>query len=168
MTVKKIKKIGLVWACGRHSHAQDRSVPLYYWWPLLRLQGYEFWSLQMPPDNGAIRDLGWQAMIHDASHGIKDFADTARLLQGLSAVVTVDTAMAHLAGAFHKKTFLLLPHLNDWRWDRTDPSCWYPSQLFIFHQPQFRQGNQTADQSRHYWHGTMIKLATKLDQQLAA
>ena len=67
--------------------------------------------------------------------GAKDLQDTADIIAGLSLVITIDTAVAHLAGAMGKPTWLLLPYLADWRWlrGRAD-SPWYPS-MTLFRQP---------------------------------
>jgi hypothetical protein len=67
--------------------------------------------------------------------GLRDFADTAAVIERLDLVLSVDTAVAHLAGALGKPCWLLLPHVPEWRWlhDRTD-SPWYPS-LRLYRQP---------------------------------
>jgi ADP-heptose:LPS heptosyltransferase len=66
---------------------------------------------------------------------LKDFADTAALMDSLDLIITVDTAAAHLAGALGKPAWVLLKHVPDWRWllERTD-SPWYPT-LRLFRQP---------------------------------
>ena len=72
--------------------------------------------------------------LHDPTAGLTDFAETAALIANLDLVVSVDTAVAHLAGAMGKPVFLLDRYDNCWRWlsGRTD-SPWYPS-LTIFRQ----------------------------------
>ena len=71
----------------------------------------------------------------DAAPLLTDFAATAAVLADVDLVITVDTAVAHLAGAMGKPTCLLLPHVADWRWmtGRSD-TPWYPS-LGLFRQP---------------------------------
>lgn len=62
------------------------------------------------------------------SSGAKDFHETARIIKGLNVVVTVDTAVAHLAGGLGVRTLVLLPHVADWRWfTKRDDSPWYKS-----------------------------------------
>jgi ADP-heptose:LPS heptosyltransferase len=69
--------------------------------------------------------------------GIADFADTAALVAALDLVITVDTAVAHLAGALGVETWVLLPHFPDWRWGVAgERTPWYPS-LRLFRQPTF-------------------------------
>ena len=70
----------------------------------------------------------------DHTNELHDFADTAALLANLDLIITVDTAVAHLAGALARPAWVLLPYMPDWRWmlDRAD-SPWYPT-LRLFRQ----------------------------------
>jgi hypothetical protein len=118
------RKAGLVWAGSAH-HRDDarRSLDPALLAPLADLPGLTWMSLQVgaatrPPLPGLV-DLG----VH-----FRDFSDTAAALQRLDLVVTVDTAVAHLAGSMGVPTHLLLPFFPDWRWlmeGGTTP--WYPS-----------------------------------------
>jgi hypothetical protein len=90
----------------------------------------------LPPELAAeLKALPGAVDLDPAATGAQDLEDTARVIDGLERVVTVDTALAHLAGAMGKPTFLLLPFVADWRWmrDRAD-SPWYPS-MRLFRQP---------------------------------
>jgi ADP-heptose:LPS heptosyltransferase len=77
---------------------------------------------------GMERDILAEQNIHCFDQDISDFSDTAALCGLMDLVISIDTSAAHLAGAMGKPTWVLLPHLPDWRWllDRSD-SPWYPS-----------------------------------------
>ena len=159
------KKIGLVWSCGQDSNAQDRSINLKDFLPLLSYPQYQFVSLQLPPQQGEIATEGFHGFVGDLSPLIKNFFDSAKLLHGLDAVVSVDTAMAHLAAAFGKKTFLLVPFIADWRWADVAhgaPSPWYGGNLFAFHYPRFHRGNGPAE-----WRDVIKTLAKRLQAEVA-
>lgn len=121
------KRVGLVWAGSSH-HPDDRrrSLPKDLLAPLLAVPDIEWFSLQIgsPPPPGAV----------DLTPGIRDFADTAEKLAGLDLLITVDTSIAHLAGAIGCPAWMLVGYTPDWRWqlDRSD-TPWYPS-LRLFRQ----------------------------------
>lgn len=129
-------KVGVVWA-GNPGHANDRnrSLPLAALAPLLRTSGVRFFSLQKEPrpgDRETLTELG----VTDLGPDLDDFTDTAAALAVLDLLVTVDTAVAHLAGALGRPVWLLLPFLPDWRWMTGRPdSLWYPT-MRLFRQVQ--------------------------------
>jgi tetratricopeptide (TPR) repeat protein len=126
-------KVGLAWAGNPHHH-QDaaRSLPLEALAPVLQVPDVAFYSLQasVPKrDESCLRSLSH--VIHSDLR-FKDFLDTASVIAEMHLVITVDTAVAHLAGALAKPTWMLVQHSPDWRWflDRAD-TPWYPTmQLF--------------------------------------
>jgi len=68
---------------------------------------------------------------------LKDFAEIAGVIENLDLVITVDTAVAHLAGAVGKPVWILLPYVADWRWlQHREDSPWYPTAR-LFRQPRF-------------------------------
>lgn len=122
-------RIGIAWA-GKPSHKNDanRSAGLRAFTALFDLLDARFYSLQVGPAQAEIRDLALGAVIHDLSPAIRSFADTASLLQDLDMVVTVDTSVAHLAGAMGIPVWVMLPFAPDWRWQlHRQDSPWYPS-----------------------------------------
>ena len=128
-------KIGLVWA-GSAGYKNDRirSLSLDLLAPLGRLPGISLYGLQMGNPAREI-DQHPELRIHELGSGVRNFADTAAIIANLDLVVSVDTAVAHLAGALGKRVCLLLPRFCDWRWlsGRSD-SPWYPT-LRLYRQP---------------------------------
>ncbi|GAB6052633.1 tetratricopeptide repeat-containing glycosyltransferase family protein [Magnetospira thiophila] len=119
--------VGLVWAGdSRHANDADRSCGLAALMPLLELPGIRFFSFQTGPARQQIADLGAFGLIEDLAPGLTDFSQTARFLLGMDLLISVDTAMVHLAGALDRPCWVLLPRVPDWRWmlDRLD-SPWY-------------------------------------------
>ena len=121
--------IGVAWAGRRtHHNDQNRSLPLARLAPLLRRPDARFVSLQhelRSGDEAILRDCPG---VLDLGGVPDDLADTAALIARLDAVISVDTAVAHLAGALGKRLYLLLPFAADFRWLRgREDSAWYPT-----------------------------------------
>ena len=131
----RTRKVGIVWA-GSASHGNDhnRSFPRELLATLLGAQGIEWISIQLGPRRSELDALptGIRARVTDASDGVRDFSDTARLLSECDCLVTVDTSVAHLAGALGIPTVIMLPYVADWRWraERAD-SPWYASVTLV-------------------------------------
>lgn len=132
-----ILNVGICWA-GSPTQGNDsnRSSQLKQWLPILSRSGIQFHSLQKGPQINQLADLPPGISLKNWDPLITDFADTAALMIQLDLVITVDTAVAHLAGALAKPTWVLLCHNCDWRWlqERQD-SPYYPS-LRLFRQEQ--------------------------------
>ena len=130
-------RVGLVWS-GNPEFANDRhrSLPPALLRCLADLPGLALYSLQK---GGAAENAGREAFggrIADLAPYLRDFADTADALARLDLVISVDTAVAHLAGAMGKPVWLLLPHIPDWRWQqRGKTTAWYPS-MRLFRQTE--------------------------------
>jgi len=131
-------RVGLVWAGEPKSDDpadqaldQRRNLPFRMLLPLTVTPGVSFISLQTGPARSQIA-----GGVHDPMGAARDFADTAAIIANLDAVISVDTAVVHLAGAMGKPVFLLDRYDNCWRWlyGRGD-SPWYPT-LMIFRQAQ--------------------------------
>lgn len=141
-------RVGLVWS-GSASHTDDanRSIPLRSLAGLLDVDA-TFVSLQKDPrpDDKAL--LG-QTEIVDLTADLTDFAETAALVSCLDLVITVDTSVAHLAGALGRPTWILLPRRPDYRWllDRDD-SPWYPT-VRLFRQTAARDYTSVVDAVRN-------------------
>jgi len=127
---KRGQRIGIVWG-GSPDHAEDRirSPGLEPFLALMRARpDLSFVSLQVGPAKDQLLGRELPANFHDVTGRLKDFLDTAAVVDQLDLVIAPDTAVAHLAGALGKPVWLALAWMTDWRWQfhRAD-SPWYPS-----------------------------------------
>lgn len=122
-------RVGVVWRGNpRHGNDHRRSMAFKTLAPLLKVPGVQFFSLQkeiLPADAG---DVAACPPLEPLGPHLADFTDTAAVVSLLDVVVTVDTSVAHLAGALGRPFWVLLPFAPDWRWmlGRKD-NPWYPS-----------------------------------------
>lgn len=127
-------KVGLCWA-GKTT-PRDRSWPLELLMALMGDPGIAFYSLQKGDRRADIATLGAAGLIVDLADELKDFAATAAIMAEMDLIITIDTAIAHLAGALGRPCWVLLRYVSDWRWfDEPSQSIWYPSMTL------FRQAN---------------------------
>ena len=148
-------RIGIAWSGNpRHINDRWRSTTLETLLPLLAT-GATIISLQQevrPEDQVTLQQNG---QIRHYGAALRDFSDTAALLSQMDLVVTVDTVIAHLAGAMGKPAFIMLPFAPDWRWlaGRAD-SPWYPTARL------FRQARR-AD-----WNGVVAAVCDEVRQRI--
>jgi Flp pilus assembly protein TadD len=120
-------KVGLVWG-GNPLHQNDalRSISLAHFLPLSKIDGIAFISLQKGPASQQIAD--WPFYLPDPCSAARNFSDTAAIISNVDLVITVDTAIAHLAGAMRKPVWILNSHIPDWRWGlQSGTTPWYPT-----------------------------------------
>jgi hypothetical protein len=131
-----LKRIGMVWA-GRPTHKNDwkRSMTLAALAPVTALDGIALVVLQKGPEQTQAGAYFGRAPLIHLSTEVDDFDDTMAIMAGLDLVLTVDTSVAHLAGAMGLPVWIMLPWCAEWRWlkDRSD-SPWYPTAR-LFRQP---------------------------------
>lgn len=151
-------RVGLVWA-GNPQHQGDRfrSIAFPALAPLLQVPGIRFYSLQKTPATArervpASRDQATAgSSLRSLSEHLGDFGDTAAAIACLDLVISVDTSVAHLAGAMGARVWTLIPVHSDWRWPlRGSSTPWYPT-MTVFRQR--RTGN---------WTGTIDEVAGAL------
>jgi tetratricopeptide (TPR) repeat protein len=145
-------RVGLVWA-GTATDPR-RATPLAWFAPLAGIEGLKIFGLQKGP---AVELLEMEGppqgmLIENLGPRLEDFSDTAAAIENLDLIVSIDTSVAHLAGAMGKPVYLLLPDIPDWRWmlERED-SPWYPSMRL------FRQ-ERAGD-----WGPPLTRIARRLD-----
>jgi Tfp pilus assembly protein PilF len=146
--------VGLCWA-GRPEHRNDhnRSMLLSAFAPLARVADMRFYSLQKGAAAAQVQQPPAGIPLMDVSAQLNDFADTAALVSNLDLVISVDTAVAHLAGALARPVWMLVPYAPDWRWLLgRDDTPWYPT-MRLFRQPRIGD-----------WDTVMEQVAVKLVQ----
>jgi hypothetical protein len=144
-------KVGLVWAgSAQHTNDRNRSVAFDRLAPLLAVPGLHWFSLQVGERRADLAQAASSGIV-DLADGLTDFAETAAAIAELDLVISVDSAVAHLAGALAKPVWVMLPHVPDWRWlvGRGD-SPWYPT-VRLFRQP-----------GRGDWEAVVARLAEAL------
>jgi tetratricopeptide (TPR) repeat protein len=145
-------RVGLVWS-GRSAHLNDRSrsIPIDVFLSALSGIDATFVSLQRDFRAGDLVRLKERGDIAYFGEDLQNFSDTAALIENLDLVISVDTSVAHLAGALAKPIWILLPYSPDWRWllDRDD-SPWYSTARL------FRQDRSCA------WGGVMKQVHAEL------
>jgi hypothetical protein len=139
-------KAGLVWAGGERANQpklrsvnERRSMRLDQFAPLATVRGVVFVSLQKGPPAAQAKTPPTGMRLLDWTDELNDFADTAALVECLDLIISVDTSVAHLAGAMGKPVWMLNRFDTCWRWltERED-SPWYPT-MRVFRQPRFME-----------------------------
>jgi tetratricopeptide (TPR) repeat protein len=151
-------RVGLAWAgSAANPNDRNRSIPLRALARLFKMPDVRLYSLQTGPAAGQARDAAGEFESLVSADGFEDFAGTAAFIANLDMVLTVDTAVAHLAGAMAVPTWVMLPFAPDWRWllDRQD-SPWYPT-MRLFRQP--RRGD---------WQNVVESVTSELQQVASA
>jgi ADP-heptose:LPS heptosyltransferase len=142
-------RVGIVWA-GNPNHVWDRyrSIPLDMLRPLLEIPGPSWFSVQKGARERESEALAAEFDVHTLGPSIEDFGDTLAILESLDLLITVDTSVAHLAGAAGRPVWVLVPAYVEWRWlaGRSD-SPWYPS-MRLFRQRELGNWQPVIDEVR--------------------
>ncbi|MBV1837665.1 tetratricopeptide repeat protein [Acetobacter estunensis] len=124
-------RVGIVWAGEARPrfglHYRNRSATLKSFAPILQLEGIDFINLQFGKSREELAT--WEGCtIHDPMKHVSDMEDTAALIANLDLVISVDTSVAHLAGAIGKPVWMITRSDCDWRWmEKREDSPWYPT-----------------------------------------
>jgi Flp pilus assembly protein TadD len=146
------KNIGLCWS-GSKDETTQRSRDLSIFAPLSKIPSTRFFSLQKGPESKQTPPQGMTLIDH--TRELEDFADTAALIANLDLVISVDTSIAHLAGALAKPVWVLIPKHSDFRWlTRRAGSPWYPTMRL------FRQSTPGD------WNDVITQIASELTTPL--
>jgi tetratricopeptide (TPR) repeat protein len=149
-----VRHVGIVWHGNRHNTRERwRGAPLDAWAPLAALTGVRFHALQFGAGEDELAAAPFPLV--PAHRAIADFDDLAAAMTALDAIVTVDTAAVHLAGALGRPTWLANPFISDYRWGiDAETSPWYPT-VSIIRQP-----------APDAWHAVFQRIAAALRSTL--
>jgi tetratricopeptide (TPR) repeat protein len=149
-------RVVLAWS-GNPSHLNDRnrSIAFARLAPLLGAPA-SFISIQRDVRNEDAATLAAERRVTHVGGELENFSDTAAVLALANLVITVDTAVAHLAGAMGRPLWLLLPFVPDWRWTlHGETTPWYPAAR-LFRQPALRD-----------WDSVIARVAAELERSIA-
>lgn len=131
-TPRGIRRVAIAWAGNaQHENDRNRSCAPHHFAALAHAPSITLFSLQKNARAEALEKIG---AVRDIAPALEDFADTARVLARLDLVITVDTALAHLAGAMGRPVWLLLPFAPDWRWGLGQGTTPWYSSMRLFRQ----------------------------------
>jgi len=144
--------VGIVWAgAAGFKNDHNRSCRLEYFVPLTQIRGIRLYSLQKGERADDLQNLPSNAEIENLGKDFDDFSDTAAAIANLDLIISVDTAVLHLAGAMGRPAWALLPMVPDWRWMlNCQDSPWYPTMRL------FRQ------KSRNDWSEVFARVGREL------
>jgi hypothetical protein len=126
-------KVGLCWEAGSAGIRTmiNRTINIRNLEPIINLKNIQIYSFQV---TDSLKGNERYPQMINLARDFKDFEDTAKAMKSMDLIISVDTAVAHLAGALGIRTFLMLPYVSDWRWfGDTQTTPWYNS-IEIFKQ----------------------------------
>ena len=148
----------MVWAGNpEHSNDENRSSSFAEFRRLFTIPGVLWVNLQVGEEQKRFKEISDAERVFDTAGELTDFAETAGVIANLDLVIAVDTAVAHLAGAMGKPTWLLVPYHPEWRWELKREDCfWYPTMRL------FRQA------LRGDWQEVLQRVAVALAEQVSS
>lgn len=124
-------KLGIVWQGDpKHINDKKRSIPLSFFYRFSTMPNVMVYSLQKGFGSEQLDQLPSKVSIINLGQHLNNFSDTAAVIANLDLLISIDSSVAHLAGALGKETLLLLPYITDWRWlgyQHNPDTIWYPS-----------------------------------------
>jgi tetratricopeptide (TPR) repeat protein len=142
-------RVALAWSGNpQHMNDRNRSIPLSLFAPLWSTGAVHFVCVQRELREGDAELLAREPRVTQLGTELDDFADTAAVLALVDLVITVDTSVAHLAGAMGRPVYILLPFSPDWRWTLAgESSRWYPTAR-LFRQPSLGDWDSVIERLR--------------------